>query len=79
VPELKPDHHAVLKVLQSHKQIADLFLQLEIIDGGLPSTAFGAKSRDPHDLHLRIENWLAGTNKHILDPAELVFVHQLYN
>ena len=79
MPELKPDHGAVPKPRQFVKQIADRTLQLELICAGdLRPVNLAAQSRDPHHLHIAIENWLPGTNRQILDTAELVLVHQLH-
>ena len=79
MPELKPDHHAVLKTHQFGKQIADLHFELELLAiAEFRPIALVAQSRDPHHLQIAIENWLASTNRHILYPAELVNMHQIY-
>jgi hypothetical protein len=39
--------------------------------------ALVTQSCDPHYLQIAIENWLTGTNSHILNPAELVHTHQI--
>jgi hypothetical protein len=79
VPELKPDHLAVLKPVQFLKQIADLLLQLGLLVGHcLRPVALAAQARDSHNSHIAIKNWLADTNRHILNPAELVLLHQFH-
>jgi len=77
--ELKPDHGAVLKAFHFFKQIADLLLQLELVAGDcLRPVVFAAQSRNMHDLHIAIENWLSVANRHILNPTKLMLLHQLH-
>ena len=37
-----------------------------------------AESRDLHHFHIVIENRLAGANRHVLNPAALVLLHQFH-
>ena len=79
MPELKPDHSAVLKTHQFGKQIGHFPFQLELISAaGLRRIRAATESRDAHDFHIAIENWLSFANRHILNPAELVYVHQIH-
>ena len=79
MPELKPDHRAVLKTHQFGKEIGELHFELE-----LPSiaefrpVALVPQSRDPHNVHSGTENWLTIANRHILNGAELVQMHQIH-
>ena len=78
MPKLKQDHRAVVEPGQLGKQIADLHFELELLTiAEFRPVALVAQSRDPNHVHSRIENWLTITNRHILNPTELVHPHQV--
>jgi hypothetical protein len=74
--ELQAYHCAVPKPREFVKQISNRPLHFEILGvSELRSIGLTAQPRDPHDLHIAIENWLARANEQVLDTAELVLAH----
>ena len=77
--ELKPYFCAIRKSSQSIEQIANLALQLEVDTARKRSRgALAAEVRNLHNSHPVIEKRLPTSNKHILDSAELVLLHQFH-
>jgi hypothetical protein len=79
VPELKPDHRAVLQPRQFVKQITDLPLQLEFLGvGELQRIVLATQASDTYDLEILIDYRLARSDGHILNATELMHTHLLH-